>query len=197
MPEIQESNVSSSEAISAEPSAACVVFDSVKSSLADLCAKGKVQYELKNYEQAADLYSRATELQAELNGEMDPENAEILFLYGQSLFKLGQSKSDVLGGGTTAKRKKPEPSRAVPAGEIKDKIEPDSNGRVNDEISNVPNKKESSKNEQIQIDDSKKPFFQFTGDENFEESDEDSKEVSFIRKRYTIPSDLSLDFKWR
>lgn len=72
--------------------------NSVKVTLADLSARGTAQYAHKNYEEAADLYAQASELQAELNGEMNPENAEILFLYGRALFKVGQSKSDVLGG---------------------------------------------------------------------------------------------------
>jgi HAT1-interacting factor 1 len=67
-------------------------------SLADLCAKGTSHYAHKQYDEAADLFARASELQAELNGEMDPANAEVLFLYGRSLFRVGQGKSDVLGG---------------------------------------------------------------------------------------------------
>lgn len=67
-------------------------------SLADLCAKATALYAQKKYEDAADIFSRATEMQAEMNGEMNPKNAEILFLYGRALYKVGQSKSDVLGG---------------------------------------------------------------------------------------------------
>jgi HAT1-interacting factor 1 len=67
-------------------------------SLADLCAKATALYVQKKYEDAADIFSRATEMQAEMNGEMNPKNAEILFLYGRALYKVGQSKSDVLGG---------------------------------------------------------------------------------------------------
>lgn len=66
--------------LSADSAAAMEVFNNVKVSLADLCAKGTAQYAHKNFEEAADLYARAAELQAELNGEMSPDNADILFL---------------------------------------------------------------------------------------------------------------------
>ncbi|KAF4504020.1 hypothetical protein G6O67_008642 [Ophiocordyceps sinensis] len=65
--------------------------------LADLSAKGSALYAHKNYEEAADIFSLASVLQAEMNGELDPDNAEILFHYGRSLFKVGQCKSDVFG----------------------------------------------------------------------------------------------------
>src|SRR4051812_46080935 len=93
--------------ISEESSAAMEIFNNVKVSLADLCAKGTAKYAHKNFEEAAELYARAAELQAELNGEMSPDNADILFLYGRSLFKVGQSKSDVLGGKAGGEKKKP------------------------------------------------------------------------------------------
>ncbi|KAF2664779.1 hypothetical protein BT63DRAFT_429512, partial [Microthyrium microscopicum] len=60
--------------------------------------KANLQFSLKNYEAASELYSEATELQAQLNGELAPENAELLYSYGRSLFKLAISKNDVLGG---------------------------------------------------------------------------------------------------
>ncbi|RCI08781.1 hypothetical protein L249_4800 [Ophiocordyceps polyrhachis-furcata BCC 54312] len=69
--------------------------------LADLSAKGAALYAEKKYEDAADIFSKASTLQASINGETAPENAEILFHYGRSLFKVGQSKSDVLGAPAT------------------------------------------------------------------------------------------------
>ena len=72
---------------------------SLKVTLADLCARAAAQYAHRAYEVATDTYAQAAELQAEINGEMNPENAEVLFLYGRALFKLGQGKSTVLGGG--------------------------------------------------------------------------------------------------
>jgi HAT1-interacting factor 1 len=162
--------------LSEESYAAMEVFNSVKVSLADLCAKGTAQYAHKNYEEASDLYARASELQAELNGEMSPDNAEILFLYGRSLFKVGQSKSDVLGGKAGTEKKKPNgatQSKEAPKSELKsesEKIAEESVGIVTEQNS-VSAKPEDRA-------DSKKPLFQFTGDENFEDSDDDA-EVSF------------------
>lgn len=66
--------------------------------LADLVAKATAQYAVKHYSEAAELYSRAAELQAELNGEMAPENADLLYSYGKCLYFLAQQTSSVLGG---------------------------------------------------------------------------------------------------
>jgi hypothetical protein len=154
-------------------------LNSVKVSMADLCAKGASHYALKNYNEAAEYYARASELQAELNGEMDPENAEILFLYGRSLFKVGQSKSDVLGGAGSKDKKKPKPSAkngegpsSAPAGEL-DRIAEEEVAIIADKNGTEPKKEEESEG-------TKKPLFQFTGDENFEDSDEDEEVGDFL-----------------
>ncbi|KAF4979824.1 hypothetical protein FZEAL_4040 [Fusarium zealandicum] len=142
--------------------------NSKKVTLADLCAKGTALYAQKNFEDAAEVFSRASILQADINGETASENAEILFHYGRSLFKVGQSKSDVLGGpaaddkqkkkaNTESKAKKPTPTEA---------------GKVTQEgVAIVADQKdgEAAKGDS----DAKKPLFQFTGDENFDESDEE------------------------
>lgn len=136
-------------------------------SLADLTAKANALYAQKKYEDAAEVFSQATEMQAEINGEMAAENADILFLYGRSLFKVGQSKSDVLGGKPTGEKKsngaadkkpKAKKSQAESLPTIAEKAT--GNGSENNEKTS----------------DSKKPLFQFTGDENFEDSDEEEEE---------------------
>lgn len=132
--------------------------------LADLSAKGNTFYAHRNYDDAAEIFSLASNLQAELNGELAPENAEILFHYGRSLFRVGQSKSDVLGGPAAAENKaKPKASasssKPKPA---KTDAEKSADGAE---------KKEEGT-------DANKPLFQFTGDENFDESDDD--EVSCV-----------------
>jgi HAT1-interacting factor 1 len=76
------------------------------SKLKELTDAANLQYSLKSYEKAAEIYSSATELQAELNGEMAPENAELLYLYGRCLFKVAVAKSDVLGGQVAGEKKK-------------------------------------------------------------------------------------------
>jgi HAT1-interacting factor 1 len=72
-------------------------------SLNDLISSANLQYSLKNYDAAAEIYSQATELQASISGEMDPKNAELLYLYGRCLYKVAVAKSDVLGGQVAAK----------------------------------------------------------------------------------------------
>jgi hypothetical protein len=163
--------------LSEQSSAAMEVFNSVKVSLADLCAKGTAQYAHKNYEEASDLYARASELQAELNGEMSPENAEILFLYGHSLFRVGQSKSDVLGGRAAGeeKKKKKATNGAKPKKEVKAESENEKVAEAG--VAIVAGHNGDAKKEED--DDAKKPLFQFTGDENFEDSDDD-EDVSFL-----------------
>jgi HAT1-interacting factor 1 len=161
--------------LSGGAAAAMEVFNSVKVSLADLCAKGTAQYAHKNYEDAADFYARASELQAELNGEMSPENAEILFLYGRALFKVGQSKSDVLGGRAGGEKKKPNgPAKAKKAEHSEPKSELD---KITEEgVAIIAEQNGGSANiaEETSI---KKPLFQFTGDENFEDSDDEDADV--------------------
>ena len=126
-------------------------------SLADLCAKGTSHYARRQYGEAADYYARASELQAGLKGEMDPENAEVLFLYGRSLFRVGQGKSDVLGGRAQGGRERKKAEGVV--GE-----------RVEGVVVTEGVKEEGEEGKEV-----KKPLFQFTGDENFEESEDEEE----------------------
>ena len=152
-------------------------LNSVKVSLADLCAKGTSHFAHKNYTEAADYFARASELQAELNGEMDPENGEILFLYGRSLFKVGQSKSDVLGAKPGTEKKKPkEVAKSKPKKEEVSGAAPSSElEKITEEGLAVIAEKNSTEAKQSDDAGPKKPLFQFTGDENFEDSDEDQE----------------------
>jgi hypothetical protein len=110
---------------------------------------------------------------------MDPENAEILFLYGRSLFKVGQSKSDVLGGKAGGEKKKPkEVAKSMPK---KENTAPSSElDRIAEEGVALIAEKNGTETKQEDDAGSKKPLFQFTGDENFEDSDEEV-EVRLIR----------------
>lgn len=162
---------------------------SIKVSLADLTAKAGALYAQKKYEEAAELFAQAAEMQAEFNGEMSPENADILFLYGRSLFKVGQSKSDVLGGRAAgeektkktkasnggAKSKKPtaEPSGA-PLADVKEEEQKTEATKVAEEgVAIVAKNASGSGVKEGAEADAKKPLFQFTGDENFEDSDDE------------------------
>lgn len=133
--------------------------------LADLCAKGTSNYAHKQYDEAADYFAQASELQAELNGEMDPANAEVLFLYGRSLFRVGQGKSDVLGGRAGGEKKKKEGGK-----EKKEKREAEGEREKEEGVAAVVAGQAEGKAEE------KKPLFQFTGDENFEDSDDEDVE---------------------
>lgn len=77
-----------------------------KADLKDLTSNANLQYSLKKYEEAAELYSEALQLQDELNGEMAPENAELHYLYGRCLFKVAVANSDVLGGQAATEKTK-------------------------------------------------------------------------------------------
>ena len=66
-------------------------------SVDDLVARATAKYAQKEYREAAELYSQATETQAEKNGEMSPLNADLLFCYGRCLFHVAIEHSDVLG----------------------------------------------------------------------------------------------------
>lgn len=138
-------------------------------SLADLTAKANALYAKKKYEEAAEIFSQATEMQAEINGEMAPENADILFLYGRSLFKVGQSKSDVLGGKPTGEKKSNGAADKKPKTK-KPKAEPSTLVAVKEE--DDKNVGENATEEGVEA---KKPLFQFTGDEEFEDSDEEEE----------------------
>jgi len=159
--------------LSEESAAAMENLNSIKVTLADLCAKGTAQYARKNYVEATDLYAQAAEIQDEVNGEMSPDNAEILFLYGRAQFKVGVSNSDVLGGKSGGAEKK-KPNGAKSKKPVAPKKETSELDRITEEgVAIVAEQNgHSVKPEET---DAKKPLFQFTGDENFEDSDEDEE----------------------
>lgn len=168
---------------------------SLQVSLADLTARASGHYASKRFDDAAEVYAQAAEMQAEMNGEMAPENAEILFLYGRSLFRVGQSKSDVLGGkapetegqqakggkskkGKVVKKKKgPNGAAAGAAGSSKEEQELVAEKVVEEAAKIVADEAAAAevKTEKKELEE-KKPLFQFTGDENWDDSDEEEDE---------------------
>ncbi|KAL2152584.1 hypothetical protein VTH82DRAFT_5768 [Thermothelomyces myriococcoides] len=169
---------------------------SLNVSLADLSAKATALYAQKQYEEAAEVYAQAAEMQAEMNGEMNPENAEILFLYGRALFKVGQSKSDVLGGKAPEVKKPAKPKAAAKASSSKDESGPTAAEKKNGateassssataipETKSKPNEtagetiaKAAAKQGSEGPKPEKKGLFQFEGDENFTDSEEEEEE---------------------
>jgi hypothetical protein len=151
--------------------------NSKKVTLADLCAKGTSAYAHKSYEEATDLYAQASELQAEVNGEMNPENAEILFLYGRSLFKVGQSKSDVLGGKAAGEEKKKKKTNGAAKAKKQPTQDKSELRQIDEEKVAIIAKQNGDSVISGGSVEKTKPLFQFTGDENFEDSDDSEEEV--------------------
>ena len=144
--------------------------------LADLTAKATAEYAVKHYKEAAELYSQATELQAEVNGEMAPENADLLYSYGKCLFFLAQQTSNVLGGTAASaqltSKKEPkskkrklnsESSKAESSNLIGDAV-----AKAADAVPEEDLKPETSTED--------KPLFQISGDAEGWDSDEDEEE---------------------
>ncbi|KAI1418460.1 hypothetical protein F5Y13DRAFT_149209 [Hypoxylon sp. FL1857] len=172
-------------------------------SLADLTAKANALYAQKKYEEAAEVFSQATEMQAEINGEMAPENADILFLYGRSLFKVGQSKSDVLGG-------KPAPEKKS-NGAADKKPKAKKSQAESSTISTIKEEEEKTEAEKVtqegvaivagvtaggdKAPSAKKPLFQFTGDETFEDSDEEEEAEEGEGEEEEDDDDLAVAFE--
>lgn len=149
-----------------------------RAQLEELIARAAAKDATKDHNTASDLYSQATELQAELNGELSPENANLLYAYGKSLYNVAVSKSDVLGS-KVAGEPQAQPSKAPSAHASSAGPSGAGANPVQDAISSAMTKKTSSvqeDNEQADVAQSK-PFFQFTGDENFVDSDDEEEDA--------------------
>jgi HAT1-interacting factor 1 len=139
--------------------------EQLQARLTDLTTRAAAKDAVKDHNAAAELYSQATEIQAELNGEMSLENVGLLYAYGKSLFNVAVSKSDVLGSKVTGDASQSETTAKKPSG-----AESTKPGPIKSAVSG-PGPKTSLDSEQQP----KGPLFQFTGDENFEDSDEDEE----------------------
>lgn len=125
-------------------------------------------YVRKSYSESADVYAQASEVQARLYGEDDGANADLLYLYGRSLYQVGVGKSDVLGGKVTetevTRPKAVQPSRSRPS--QPGDIHPGSQERViADAIRDV---RSESLGQALEKSDGapSKPFFSISGDED-------------------------------
>lgn len=162
--------------------------------LAELVAKATAEYAVKHYSEAAELYSKATELQAELNGEMALENADLYYSYGKCLYYVAQQTSSVLGGTaasaqlsrkkTNKKRKgkatksaaSTDTSTAAPA--LAPVAEDQPLPNVGDVIPEENVKQPKPESEQQASSSEKQPLFQITGDdETWDDSDADDDEA--------------------
>lgn len=151
--------------------------DESKTQLEAFTAEATLKYSIKDYDAAAELYSQATELQAQRNGEMSPLNADLLYAYGRCLYHVGLRNSDVLGSkvageareegskGAGSKKKNKKGKPAEPAnGETR---------TAEEVLAEVVEENKRAGERKGRASSDKKPFFQFTGDENFDDSDED------------------------
>ncbi|ERF70220.1 hypothetical protein EPUS_00408 [Endocarpon pusillum Z07020] len=159
-----------------------------KDRLASLIAQATAKYAIKDYLPAAEYYSQATELQAELNGEMAVENADLLYSYGKCLYFVAVKNSDVLGGEAAGaklgsakpvqEKKGKKITNGHPATAKSGALSPtDGEQRQAEEVvaALVEEKAGDEAADEKEADESgvEKPLFQFTGDENWDDSDED------------------------
>lgn len=139
------------------------------SSLKDSATK---EYSLKNYTAAAELYSEATEIQAELNGEMNPINADLLYAYGRCLYHVAVSNSDVLGGKVAVDKEPAKKKRKTNKA-----IKPDLDASKTGEEKLAENVVSAAVEEKQPESAANKPFFQITGDdEDWSDSEGDDDE---------------------
>ena len=144
--------------------------------VADLTARATSKYSVKDYDAAAELYSKATELQAQVNGEMSSQNADLLYAYGRCLYHLAVKKSDVLGTNVTGERQKQSQKKSKPKLKAEAEIQsPVGQGSRNADEVIQKNIEEKGKLDVLggSSEPSNKPYFQFTGDENWGTSDEE------------------------
>ena len=149
--------------------------------LSGIIAQATLKYSVKDYDNAAELYSQATELQAKLNGEMSSRNADLLYAYGRCLYHVAVRNSDVLGskvaGGKHEERTVKSVSKKPKTQEVDGAI--DLRRRVDEEAITEVGEKETATDgaEEMKKGQESKPYFQFTGDENFDLSDEEDNDV--------------------
>ncbi|CAO2652258.1 Nn.00g005410.m01.CDS01 [Neocucurbitaria sp. VM-36] len=133
-----------------------------KEKLEELSQAASIHYSTKNFAAAAENYANAVEIQAELNGEMAPENAELLFYYGRALYKVAVAKSDVLGNKVAQEEKKKKPKAKKAA----------KHGAGEGSSSAANGVKVEQKEESVES----KPYFQLQGDENWTDSEDEEEE---------------------
>ena len=164
--------------------------------LSDLVARATASYAIKAYSSASELYSQAVELQAEINGEMAIENADLLYSYGRCLYHVAVRQSDVLGGGAagaklnskdgtsggTRGKKRKLNGNTAQTGEAATSSATDRQEQEKTEpvLAKIAEQKEEETLEEATAriqQNAEKPLFSFQGDENFEDdSDEDEEE---------------------
>lgn len=171
--------------------------DGDKDRLAALVAQATSKYAIKDYLMAAEYYSQATELQAEINGEMAMENADLLYNYGKSLYFVAVKNSDVLGGEAAGAKLGPEKSgqekkksmttngHAVTPSVDKTVASDGEQRQTEEMIAALVEEKtgdEAAETGKVENSGGDKPYFRFTGDENWDDTDEDDDDGGALEK---------------
>ena len=146
--------------------------------LHNLIAQATHHYSKKDYDTAVELYADATELQAEINGEMSPSNADLLYAYGRCLYHVAVKNSDVLGSKVAGEKPKAKPRRGAGSKDIAkvDQVDQRSEQKTEGTTSEaVAGEEAQIKAGDMANDTSRNPYFQFTGDENFDSSNEEDE----------------------
>lgn len=141
--------------------------------LTQITTRAAAKAAVKDFNAAAELYSEATELQAELNGELSPDNADLLFAYGKALYNVAVSKSDVLG--TKVAGPQPQESGASAGDAASAATTSAGDSTIQNAIASGMTKKGAEESEKSQSESLNKPYFQFTGDENFDDSESEEE----------------------
>jgi HAT1-interacting factor 1 len=149
--------------------------DAKRVQLEDLIARAAAKDAIKDFNAAAELYSQATELQAELNGELSLDNADLLFAYGKALYNVAVSKSDVLGSKVAGEPQAQ--ANDLPASSSKSSAHVPGESLIKNAIASGVAKQEHSKDSKSNPGNPlNQPFFQFSGDENFDDSESEAEE---------------------
>ncbi|EEP80835.1 predicted protein [Uncinocarpus reesii 1704] len=133
---------------------------------------------LKDYHSAADLYSQAAELQATLKGEMAIDNADLLYSYGKCLYHVALSQSDVFGSRAAVQNMAEstqiqEREGSAPVHESLVRQDGEKASNFLQQTASTPNEHGGGLNGS---DTASHTFFQFNGDEDFEDEDEEGTE---------------------
>ncbi|EON65430.1 hypothetical protein W97_04668 [Coniosporium apollinis CBS 100218] len=166
----------------APPDTGALATDHMK--LHELTTAASLQYKLKNYTAAADLFSDALELQDQIYGEMARENAELLYQYGRCLFHVAVSSSDVLGGKIAGEEKpkvKSRPKKRDSKGadereEERREAVPSAEERLAEEVVEAAVEEREGVKPAAEEGVENKPFFQITGDDNWLTDDDEEGE---------------------
>ncbi|KAL9013646.1 MAG: hypothetical protein Q9173_001676 [Seirophora scorigena] len=150
-----------------------------RAELEKLVAQATSKYSVKDYDAAAELYSQATELQAEIYGEMASQNADLLYAYGRCLYHAAVRDSDVLGSKVAGEKQQPreevapESNRKKPVVTI-DRSTHENPGVAENGASHFDDDRDSLAQAESAQGQVEKPYFQFTGDENFDDTDNET-----------------------